>query len=205
MLSCDNSDEPILEDDSLYYPIEEGNVWVYSVEEINYAVGLPPSTFKYYYKETIGSSLEENSNTFILQRSRSNENSWKALNAQFISQTPSEIRVFDNEEEVSLLKFPLYEGSSWTVNGSEFNLKTSSTYFSSDKTGYLLEMKNDSSAIDFSREFIYFTKGEGPTVKSFESYAYCQETQDCIGKGIITSGKKSVYTLINRTGDLPLD
>lgn len=201
--ACNSDIAPEKTSSDFYYPIAEGNTWVYAQEETNYAVGLPPETNLTYYKETIGKEIDPN--VYLLQRSRSNNNLWEALPTKFISRTPAELRIFDAETNTALLKFPLYEGSTWKENERDFTLLSNTPYFSRPSEGFTLEMINDSSAIDLVREFIFFTKQDGPIFISKEELAYCQETTDCIGKGIISSGRKVTRTLINRTGDLPFD
>lgn len=203
--ACYSENNPEVGDKSSYYPIEIGNTWVYAQEETIYAAGLQPTTKLSYYKETIGEQIDQNQNTYLLLRSKSTNNQWEALPSKFIRRSPAEVSVYDNDEETILLKFPLYEGSNWRGNENEFNLRQNVSYYNRPDEGFTLEMKNDSSAIDFSREFIYFSKSSGPTFISKENYAFCQETPDCIGKGIISSGSKTTFTLLNRSGELPLN
>lgn len=184
--SCKESIPPVSKD---YYPIALNNEWLYQVNSTIHSISQEPVSSTYLYREKISTRLGEG--IYRLDRSTSKDgNNWVALESQILAVSPSNI--FLNNQP--MLYLPTSHGDRYPDGTSVLNSTIYQPLFSNQ---LLFENQNDSSAIRLKRRFFVLENQIGPIKYSFQNLDYCQETPECIGQGIISSGVKEERTLIS--------
>lgn len=189
--SC-NNDEISLEKD--LFPLKVGNSMVYDVIETNYSVANGESIDKYQIKESIGELISMDTYA-LLRYKRKNENeSWSLDSVWKITKQSDKVVVSENNVSFIKAVLPIYDGLTW--NGNALNNLDEELY-TAKFIGEDIEIthKNDSNAISLNRRKEIYLPGKGMVYKEKTSYQYCQSSPDCIGKGIVTSGKSIIYKL----------
>ncbi len=122
LIGCDEN-PVVVEDDSVYFPLEVGSYQIYQVDQTLYSELDPPDITSYQLKiETVDSfKTIEGDYQFVMYRSkRNNENDpWVYLDTW--SAKRSSIRAIMQEGNTSFVKlaFPLRENRAW--DGNAFN------------------------------------------------------------------------------------
>lgn len=198
LISCTKKDPIPNIDESGYYPIELGAMWDYEVSQVEYSVSQAPMSNTFFYREIVGEIIDESLGLYSINRSKRPDNSsnWTTLPPKTIRISKANITSIEANGEDILLLFPISFDNSWNGLNSEKIAKSATAYKNLASNQILIEEKNDSSAIALDRKFSVYELDKGPVEHVNIEVQYCQETPDCIGKGIISSGKTEYFKLI---------
>jgi hypothetical protein len=198
-----------------YYPLKKGLSLEYEVLEENYGVLSGKVEKKYFLKETVGDSVGKISETPIYKierykRQNNNEN-WKIDSVWTAYRLPDRAVKIENNTPFLKISFPVSDKKSW--NGNAYNTLSAENYsLSVLKNAYSLAnqsfdkgieiiQKQDSSAVILLKKKEIYLPNIGLVYKENTNFSYCQSTPNCIGKGIVESGKRVVYKALSFSGN----
>lgn len=179
-----------------YYPLDIDKSISYSVEEKNFTITGGGKTSQYYVKETVGEQvgIVTEQPIYALLRYKKNrpEETWSLDSLWTIyKQSDKVVKVENNVPYIKLL-LPISAGINW--NGNALNTLPAENYKSfSHPEGIEVIHYSDSSAVELNRSREIYAPDRGMIYKEVIHYKYCQSTPECIGKGIVASGKSIVY------------
>jgi hypothetical protein len=198
------------QDSYKYYPIEVGDFKIYQVISKNYAVGQKEKIDTVLRKEIVKSkTIDQSSTTFVIERQVKGKNDYfyKAELVYQVITSPQKILVGERNVYKVLLYFPIYKKAKWDVN--EINGLDNDVVkivdINADKlpqnlisTKNLAAVLGDSTnnAISFIVNQTIYSKDIGLIYREITDIAYCQENDQCLGKGIIESGKREFIKLL---------
>lgn len=200
-VSCQEENSTPNVDDRAYYPVQLNNSWTYDFTETIFSVSQETKINKYTYRETLSSLIDPENKLYKVERSLKpvGSSSWASLAPLIIQVKANKITLIDQEIVEDLIVFPIQKGNSWTNGANTKEVVASSDYFLTQGNQVIVESSNDSSAIDLKRDFEVFELNSGIVYKEETDIDFCQENAECIGKGIISSGTKKTYRLIEKT------
>ena len=207
MLSCGSNEiDPI----GPFYPeLNEGLIWEYEVNEVQKYANVD-SDITYEEKNEITDKYVLNGKEFFTVKSyiRLAKTAPWTYSGSYVLST-DETGVYKTEVEVKsqLLGYPLYKGQSWKSNHSIITTSHNSSVISevnvpfvylSDtlKSGIKVIEKFDSTGIANFQQYKVYDTGLGMVYSEVKDIQYCQETDDCLGKGIVTFNHTVKKTLI---------
>ena len=194
------SENPNLDFQLNFQPLELGNFWVYRVEETIYFGENDSESSTYFLRDRVRSSYvnEANELIYILERQKSkDQNSWTTLkDYTLFFRENTLIRTIDNQAVVALI-FPPKLGKVW--NGKRYQAGEEDEFEIETLEGDLLKIRQE----DFEdkvtlrdKRYEIFEKGIGLTEKYEEVVTYCSRT-DCLGNQLIDGGRKVTLTLVS--------
>lgn len=197
--SCENETQPTV-DDRDFLPIAVDNEWTYEYTETQYSVTQEPKITTYLYREQISQLIDKENQIYKLVRTiKPKEGStWNSLSPILLKVNANRVTIIDEKSDNDLLFFPVQNGSTWQNGDITKTILSTAKYFATQSNQVIVETQNDSSAIDLKRKFNMYELGTGLSHAEEVDLAYCQETSSCVGKGIISSGTKKVYKLIDK-------
>ncbi len=181
-----------------FYPIKTGNSITYKIEETTYSVTEKPVSKYYFLKETIGSEIDTVNHIFTLERYLSNnfDGIYRLDSVWQIQAKPDKIIRYENNNSFIKLIIPVDVNSEWHPNSKSEELsKITKKYISEENLFLDIHLKNDSSLIAVNRNLETYQNNLGLVYKLQENLANCQESSDCIGKGIISYGSRKKMTV----------
>jgi hypothetical protein len=193
VLGCSSNDSLKKQD---YFPLEIDKSISYSVEEKNYTLTGGGKTSQYYIKETIGEQIgtvtEQPVYALIRHKRTRPEDTWSLDSLWSIYKQSDKVVKVENNVSYIKLALPLKAGITW--NGNALNMLPALNYTTkTHPEGMEIIHYNDSSAVELNRSREIYAPDKGMIYKEVIHYKYCQSTPDCIGKGIVASGKSIVY------------
>lgn len=209
--SCDTS--PLEPDSEVfgyqYFPLETGQFTEYEIEETTYTVLDPPKTTNYLLRETVADSFVDGEGdiAFRIKRFRreTSLDAWELDSVWAAKRTPSQAIRIENNQTFIRLVFPVEKDKEW--NGNAFNALGEDAYaitrldksqeINSQTFDATLEVvqANDSSAVSLDKRSETYAEDIGLIYKNTTQLVYCTEP-DCIGQGIISSGKTLTQKII---------
>lgn len=195
------------QDSYKYYPIEVGDNNLFQKVTYSYAVGQNVKIDSVLVRETVASKSVSNSDTYYVI-----ERQTKGLNDLFfkpeavfqVITNPKQVIKGERNVYTVLLHYPIYSGSAWNIN--EINgqdEKEAEIVSNADLPPKLITDKNiikvlsdsTNNLINFKVGCHIFAKDIGLIYQENTDIEYCQD-DNCIGKGIIESGKREFITLL---------
>ena len=205
--SCNDDFKPVKTD---YYPVEENARRIYKVTENIYAVNAEPIKKTYYLKEQIINVSQSGEGTeFLISRNISTTISGDYQSESVFkgSRNPNLLMIKEGNIDFVKMIFPVSDGLTFNPNkynslpeeSSKCQITESTFSISGFSSGSLLAVieKNDSSLIDRKLKYARYANGIGMIEFRDRDLEYCQVTPECIGKGIISSGKDIKYELVS--------
>lgn len=204
-----------------FYPVKQGNTWVYAVDTISYSsfwdgTAVLTNSFpgKYYLKEIIADSigLQEGNPLFrvLVYRAPDSTGPWEIDSVWSIQRGVDKILKTENNTPVVKLKFPVTRNSRW--DGNQYNLLQDSSgtnwfsvknffedyfYNGSKWPSFKVVQKSDSNCLEKSDIHEIYLKQIGPAYIRKSQVYYSQEGSDPCGNiPRIESGKVRTYSLI---------
>ncbi|WP_035467979.1 hypothetical protein [Algoriphagus mannitolivorans] len=200
-VACEESTEnPNLDFQLDFQPLELGNFWVYRVEETLYFGENDSESSTYFIRDRVRSSFvnEANELVYIVERQKSpNQNSWITLkDYTMFLRNNTLIRSIDNQALVALV-FPPSLGKTW--NGKIYQAGEKDDFeievFENNRLKVKQEDLDDKVTVRDKR-YEFFERGVGLIEKYDEVVTYCSRT-DCLGNQLIDGGYKVSLTLVN--------
>jgi hypothetical protein len=187
-------DRSIMQKD--YYPLSQNNSLSYAVEEKNYSLTSGEKKTNYYIKETIGQPIgtinEKPIYSLMRYRKFKPEDGWVLDSLWTIYKQLDKVVKIENNIPYVKLILPSEPGKTW--NGNSLNTLPNKSYkIFRHPEGIEVVHYNDSNAIELNRSREIYSPGIGMTYKEITHFKYCQSSSDCIGKGIVSSGKSIIY------------
>lgn len=188
-----------------FFPLKIGSYRIYDVEEINFSFVAENDTAKYQLKVLIADFYinQQADTTFFIERyHRPMENETWELNSLWTTrETPGQIIVTENNIPFVKLAYPVKEGLTWDGNAlnimeedeyhiSDFNITFETASQKFENVIQVIENDNEDTVIfqDFRTSF--YAEGIGLIYKEVKIINYCATTVECLGEGIIESGRK---------------
>lgn len=195
-----------------FYPLTTNVKRVYKVTENRYAINAPVTRSTYYIQEQI-IDLKTTANTtdFLISRNLGNQPSGEFQTVSVIKGQRTFNILTLKEENIDYVKlvFPVSDGLVFNPNKyntlpeAKSKCQLSSEKFNLGKLSADLLLtvveKNDTSLIDRKLKYARYANGLGLVEFREKDLEYCQATPECIGKGIIASGKDIKYELVSIT------
>lgn len=193
-----------------YYPLAIGNYYVYDVEEINFSLLEGADTSHYQLKEVVEDYFHQNredTSYYLYRYSRGDEaGDWQLDSIWTVRKDQRRIVVVENNVPFIKLVFPLRQGLTWDANGMNaeeetlYSVKEIGGTFEAGGESYpntlhIVEKDNmDTVITERYREAVY-AADIGLVYKEQRAINYCATTVECLGQGIIESGRKYVQLL----------
>ncbi len=179
-----------------YQPLEVGNFWIYSVDQIIYFGENDSEEDSFFYRDSIISFYinEAGEQVFIIERSKSyDQSNWSPIeNYTMLIRRNSLIRTIQNQPSVALV-FPPNEGVSWDSNiylespEDEFEIK----FFPGSPNMIQIDQEEADDLITYrDNRYEVFQKGVGLIEDYEEVLTYCARN-DCLGNQLIDGGTKT--------------
>ncbi|GAB3032788.1 hypothetical protein [Spirosoma pulveris] len=197
-------------DDSVYFPLQTGDYWIYQVTQETYSLTSPATTRVFQIQQKIGSSFSRNGQlVYQVEESarNSDQSNWQVNAIRTVYKTLSEVVSQENNVPTVSLTFPISAATSWNVNTYNARPDTLLRYQNSGQSITLNKRSfdnvisvvgsNDSTLIGLNKYIRIYAPNVGLVYRENTALAYCQATPDCIGKGIITSGSRQKWTLLS--------
>ena len=207
--SCQQTTDLIPADDSVYYPLETGDYWIYQVTQENYSLTKVATKRVFQLQEKVGSSFTRNGQLFfqVEESTRKSEQAdWQISAIRTVYKNLSEVVSQDNNVPLVNLTFPISVATTWNVNTYNARPDTLLRYqaigqpfaLSKRTVGQTISVvgSNDSTLVNAEKYRRVYAPNVGLIYREDASLAYCQSSSDCIGKGIIASGTKQTWALI---------
>ncbi len=199
IVSCERPETEDYSGGKGYYPVETGRYQVYEVTEEVY--GGTPLQSKYWIKEQITSTFTDGPDYLKLVRSvrYTKDAPWKADSLWALRVLPDKIIRLENNTPLVKLIFPVRTGTIWDMN--ELNrqdpeeMKYVSAVIEAGEMRLSVHKLKDSSALGMNRLRETYALGKGMICREKRVLEYCQDPH-CIGQGIIVSGRKTLWQLI---------
>lgn len=207
--ACDQEKEqPILDLEQDFQPLEIGNFWIYEVDEIIYFGENDAEEDQYFMRDRVRTSYlnAENEVTYIIERSKSDDRqAWSTvLEYTMIFRDMSLLRTIQNVPVVSLV-FPPEIGRVW--NGRAYQAEGNDDFeieqvasalipgFEGINTVRVNQQDLDDEITIRDIRYEVYGKGVGLLEKYDEVLTYCSRN-DCLGQQLITSGNKTHMILV---------
>ncbi|MGL4631251.1 MAG: hypothetical protein ACRCVT_08605 [Leadbetterella sp.] len=209
LLQCTSADDGI--DKSLRFPkLQKGKFWVYQVKEDNLANGVS-SVAEYSIREFILDTLTLNKQLmYFVEVSRKNadESNFRKIGSKLYYETDTGLFEKTSSKTYKKMSYPVLSDGEWYYDVSLGDSKTNlgkyiglkeSVKFNNQtySNGIKIQVKNDSTGLYKNKAFEVFIPNLGMVSSELIDQEYCQETQSCIGKGIVIKSKVQRYTLID--------
>lgn len=196
--------------DSAYFPLQTGDYWIYQVSEQDYSFTTAGTTKVFQVQEKVGSSFTQNGQVFfsVEESTRATAQSAWQLNAiRTVYKTLAGVVSQDNNVPALRLVFPINSTSSWNVNTYNAYPDTLLHYQDTNrsltvgsqtyKQTVSVVGNNDSTLVGQHTYRWVYAQDVGLVYRENTALAFCQSSSDCIGKGIITSGRRQQWQLID--------
>jgi hypothetical protein len=185
-----------------YFPLQTGQYYLYTVDEIRYSGVDEPRVLNYEIMTHIADSFPSSSglHTYVIHRSRRDAGSqpWEPLDTWSVKRNDREVIVSEGNTAFVKLKFPVAEGASW--NGNAQNTLGVDDYAIRDtgkpveiagttfENTITVEQEQNTDVIVFrdERREIY-AKDVGLIYKEVVQLHYCTD-DNCLGQQKIESG-----------------
>jgi hypothetical protein len=191
VVSCKETQPIVSEKISDYYPIKTGDSAIYRVEKKIYNEILPDSLWRYYLKEVVGKSFQDQPNSFELLRysGETERGPWRLDSIWAVRVEPNRMVRIENGLPLVVLSEPI--GKSWDANfyntkGYDvfvyfpLNLKDLICVSAADNQKNLLLKRNRKAC---------FEKGKGMTLSETEFYFYVNDSENpAFGLDSISTG-----------------
>jgi hypothetical protein len=209
LCQCSSSDVGI--DDSLKFPdLKRGKFWIFSVVENNIVNGKA-STFNYTLKEQIVDTLTLAGQLMYqteISRKFNDEGGFTKTGSKFYYETPSGFYEKIGSSTIQRLSYPVYIDNDWYydkyLGENPENIakciETKKEVNYGEKkfdNGFQIQIKNDSTGLFRKKNFEVYQQDLGLVYSELIDEDYCQETKECIGRGIIVNSKIIIKTLID--------
>jgi hypothetical protein len=195
-------------DDSAYFPLQTGDYWVYQVTQETYSLTNAPTKRTFQLQEKVGNAFTQNGQlVFQIEESikRSEQAAWQINAIRTVYKNLSEVVSQENNVPSVNLIFPVSATTSWNVNTYNAQPDTLLRYENAGQPftvgNRALERTvsvvgaNDSTLVGLDRYRRVYAQNIGLVYRENTSFAYCQSSPDCIGKGIIASGTRQTWAL----------
>lgn len=207
--ACDQEKEqPTLDLEQDYQPLQVGNFWIYDVDETIYFGENDSESEQFFYRDRVRTSYlnAENQFTFVVERAKSyDRQNWIfELEYTMIHRDKLLLRTINNKP-ISAMVFPPELGRIW--NGKAFQAEGDDDFeieqvSQSTVPGFesILAIRVKQEDLDDQitiRDIRYeiFGKGIGLLEKYDEVITYCSRN-DCLGQKLINGGNKTYLKLI---------
>jgi hypothetical protein len=200
--------DPNPQDSYRYFPIEVGDFKLYQKVTYSYAVGQKEKIDSVLVRETVKSKTLSNSDIYyVIEREAKGKNDlfFKAEAVYQVITNPKQVVVGERNIYKILLHYPIYEGATWNINEINGDDEQEVEVIKNDNSlpkklitdKNIIKVLGDSTnnAITFLVNQNLFAKDIGLIFKEQTYIEYCQD-DNCIGKGIIESGKREFWTLL---------
>ncbi len=208
-MRCEKEPNPQVSDYQ-YFPIAVGQYQIYEVTDINYTISSDPIYSKYFLKEQISESYENQASEKIYKIERfkrqTNAQSWKIDSVWTAQLLTNKVVRTENNVDIIKLFFPIQTAQFWNKNElNSFSVQKISYQdkgkdFKIDGKVYQntvsVIIKNDSSLLSKNKNFEVYAPLFGMIYQENTNLAYCQATPTCVGKGLIEYGKEQKVKLI---------
>jgi hypothetical protein len=191
-----------------YFPIEVDDFKIYQKITQSYAVGQKPTIDTVLVKEIVKSKTVDNNETYyVIERQAKGKNDffYKPELVYQIITNPAQVIKAERNIYTVFLKYPIYNGSEWNINQINDRdeekveiIKNESILpknLITNKNVFTVLGDSSNNLIDFKVNQTIFAKDMGQIFSEKTYIEYCQE-DNCRGKGIIESGKREFFTLI---------
>ena len=197
-LSCDRTDpNPISEN---YFPVGNGQFFIYDVTDNTYAIGQNPIKLTYQIKEKRVMIDEQHYKIERTQRKSASE-PWTFHSSGLLSLEGNRWVLSENGNNILLLVLPFAKGESWDRNllNTEEALIAEVEHiaepFESSNLTLKIAIEDQESLINKYSNFEIYGKDTGLIYKENIQLDYCQSSPDCIGKGQIDAGTELIWRL----------
>lgn len=199
-----------------YFPLSVGNYAVYAVENIQYNFGQEPDTSLYQLKEVVADSFPGNGGETVyrLERfTRMEEEAWQLDSVWTARKSSQRIVVVENNVPLVKLVFPFQSGLVW--DGNALNSRPEQMYSLIATSETLAEemaspmdsllahsltvMQEESldTVILYTQKLETYVEDVGLFYKKSVNLHYCASTPECLGLGILESGRRYKQILID--------
>ncbi len=200
-----------------YFPMEVGRYAVYQIEDIQYTLVAEPDTQRYQLKEFVADSFPGQGGEVIYRLERfsraSETDTWNLDSVWTARKNNQRVVVVENNIPVIKLVFPIEYGQRWDANAlnsreeKQYELRNTEqvllTEIDSPLDSMLMEnmltvIQQESQDTIINRVQVSETYVEklGLYYKKSLSLHYCASAPECIGLGILESGRIYRQTLI---------
>ena len=191
-----------------YQPLEIGNFWIYDVEETIFFGENDFEESEFFYRDRIRTSFRnaENEIVYIVQRAKSSNKIDWTVEIEYTLQYRDQILIrIINNSPLAALTFPPKIGTRW--NGRIYQAEGNDDFEiaqigTSELTGFegVSSVRVNQEDLDDEitiRDIRYeiFGKGIGLLEKYDEVVTYCSRN-DCLGQQLINSGSKTYLKLV---------
>lgn len=194
-----------------YYPLETNSYRIYSVRQIDYSLSRETDTSDYQLKEVAADSFLSLSNeySFFLKRFIKDPigEEWILDSVWTVEKNAERVVATENNMPYIKMVFPAREGKQW--DGNRMNVLGEQEYTMNrvgaetvltsgrfDQTINVLQWDNPDTILVREKAFEIYAKNIGLIYKETVQLKYCAE-MECIGEGIIESGKKYKQELVD--------
>ena len=205
---CQQTTSDPAPDDAAYFPLQTGDYWIYQVTQETYSLTNAATKRTFQLQEKVGNSFTQNGQlVFQLEESikKTDQSDWQINAIRTVYKNLSEVVTQDNNVPSVNLIFPISATTSWNVNTYNARPDTLLRY---ENAGQPLTLSkrtfertvsvvgaNDSTLVGLDRYRRVYAQNVGLVYRENTSFAYCQSSPDCIGKGIIASGTRKIWAL----------
>ncbi|QMW01594.1 hypothetical protein [Spirosoma foliorum] len=209
-IGCQKDTANVTPDDSAYFPLQTGDYWIYQVTQETYSLTNPVVKSTYQVQEKVGNSYTQNGQQFFLVEESirlSSQSAWQINAIHTVYKNLSEVVSQDNNVPTLRLVFPVSAATSWNVNTYNANPDTLLRYKNTRQSFTIGTQQftntvsvvgnNDSTLIDQQKYQWVYAQNIGLIYRENAALAFCQSTPDCIGKGIIASGRRQKWELVS--------
>lgn len=201
------------QDDSIgfnFFPLQTGQFRAYQVEQIDFSL-ITSDTSSFQLREVVVDSFlnAESDYTFILHREiRQNDSEEWELDSVWSTRRTSALAVVtENNIPIIKLVFPVEDGVRWDSNGFSskdeqlFRYENSFTPFDLEDTTFnrtvtVIESDLEDNLIMQDERIQVYAEGVGLVHRDYIILNFCAR-EDCLGEGIIESGRVQRYDLID--------
>ena len=208
LLGCEKTEISETSTDS-YFPLKKNHAITYSVTETEYGILSGKTEKNYFLKEVVGDSIGTYNQASVYKIERYKRNStqdnWKIDSVWTAYNLPDKSIKVENNIAFVKLFYPLSTGSKW--NGNLYNQLPAENYLAKQinsnfglsgvsSEGFEIIQKQDSSAVTLQKKKEVYLKNVGMVYQEKTNFEYCQSSPNCIGKGIVETGKSIVMKAV---------
>lgn len=201
-----------------YFPLEVGNYAIYSVEAIEYSLVAAPDTQQYQLREVVADSFPGQGGEIVYRLERFSRNTelepWQLDSVWTARKSNQRIVVIENNIPLIKMVFPLVLGLRWdahALNSREETLyelrNTSQSLLEEiesplDSSSLLenmltvIQAESQDTIINRIQASETYVENMGLIYKKSLRLQYCASTPECVGLGILESGRIYRQTLI---------
>lgn len=183
-------------------PYKVGQTNEYSLKTEVYRVNDEPVVSEKQLKEVVvKEEVAANKRIFTIERyaRATSADEWKITEVLTAQLSANEL--IQTEQSLPYLKvvFPVIEESRWNATKYQNTAEQTATTKAVNKPygaypqTFTIEYANDSTLIDLRKSYEIYSPSEGLIYKEQTNLNYCQSSPDCIGKGIISYGTRSIW------------